>query len=232
MGKKAGGRVRIKQVGAKSAPLNPLQDLMVPPDEIIQLPPKMDSNITHFVPASEAYRMNYKSNAFACIWPTYIDADKTTKEGRRIAKADAVVNPSVQDVSEVLESLGVRHVVQPYKGYPRDVESRWDNPGRVLYDLDEVQPEEAKIVELDDDDIPNLGDDDDDDDTLTQKQIWKLVASKIESMPGRKQRLIEAKQREEEEKKKARDDARMRAVLQSKKATTGGSNKKKGKKRR
>jgi hypothetical protein len=47
MGK--GGRVRVKQIGGGSGakmPMNPLADLMggVPEDEMIQLPPKRDSN--------------------------------------------------------------------------------------------------------------------------------------------------------------------------------------------
>ena len=47
MGK--GGRVRVKQVGGGGGakiPMNPLADLMggIPEDEMIQLPPKRDSN--------------------------------------------------------------------------------------------------------------------------------------------------------------------------------------------
>ena len=52
MGKKAGGRVRIKQVGPKGGAnmLNPLADLAIPPDQMVNLPPKMDSKITHCWP--------------------------------------------------------------------------------------------------------------------------------------------------------------------------------------
>ena len=51
MGKKGGGRVRIKQVGPKGANmLNPLADLAIPPDQMVNLPPKMDSKITHCWP--------------------------------------------------------------------------------------------------------------------------------------------------------------------------------------
>lgn len=47
MGK--GGRVRVKQIGGGGGakmPINPLADLMggIPKDEMIQLPPKRDSN--------------------------------------------------------------------------------------------------------------------------------------------------------------------------------------------
>lgn len=45
MGKKGGGRVRVKQIGPKGGmPTNPLADLAIPPEEMIHLPPKPDSN--------------------------------------------------------------------------------------------------------------------------------------------------------------------------------------------
>ena len=56
MGKKAGGRVRIKQLGPKgggAAGLNPMTDLVIPPEEMIHLPPKQDSNTTHVYPMSK-----------------------------------------------------------------------------------------------------------------------------------------------------------------------------------
>ena len=34
----------------------------------------------------------------------------------------------------MLQSLRLRHVIEPHKGYSRDVESRWYNLGRVLVD--------------------------------------------------------------------------------------------------
>ena len=239
MGKKGGGGVRVKQIGRKT-PANPLADLMQQPTEpMIMVPRQMDSSITHILPQSESYTMGTGANAkyktWPCIWPTYIDGNKSTKEGRRIAKSMAVENPSVQDISEVLQSLNVRHAAQPFKGYPRDVESRWYNPGRILYDIEQMQTQPtamSMIIELadddDGDDVPSLGDEE-----LTQKQCWRLIASKIESMPGRKMRLEEAKRKKEEEMKKASEDAKMRAVVNSKKqATTTGSSKKKGKKKK
>ena len=56
MGKKKGG-VRIKQVGPKvgGGNLNPLADLMIPPEEMINLPPKPDSNTMHFWPMRKYY---------------------------------------------------------------------------------------------------------------------------------------------------------------------------------
>ncbi len=259
MGKKGAGRVRIKQVGPKNPPINPLQEFMNPNnidnDELSSLipPPKYDSSITHCYPLSQSFTMNYKK--FACIWPTYLDSEKTMKEGRRIKKEDGVECPTVQDISEVLQSFNVRHVIQPYKGYSRDEESRWYNLGRVLYDLDEMRERVGNnygglgIMEIstnnsdgiDIDDIPEMTNDNDDEamaateGNLTQKQCWKLIASKVEKMPGRIARKIEKKKCLEEEarKEKARKIAAAKNSKASKKATggIGGSSKKKGKKK-
>lgn len=239
MGKKGAGRVRIKQMGPK-APINPLQELMVPPEEMITLPPKMDSSITNFWPMSQAFSMKYKE--FPCIWPTYIDATKTMKEGRRIKKEEAVETPTVQDISEVLQSMNVRHAIQPYKGYPRDVESRWYNLGRILYDIEQLKERVGGVVEvkssfmepIDIDNVPDIEEDEDEEDEhLTQKQCWKIIASKIETMPGRIARKLAKKKELEEEARK--EKARKIAAAKSSKANknTGvGTNKKKGKKKR
>lgn len=55
MGKKGGGRVRVKQMGPKMPQnINPLADLAVPPDEMIRLPVQPDSNSGFLVwPISE-----------------------------------------------------------------------------------------------------------------------------------------------------------------------------------
>lgn len=175
------------------------------------------------------------------------------KEGRRVSQDVAVgansngngngddldSYPTIQDISEVLQSMNVRHAIQPYKGYPRDVESRWYNLGRILYDLDQMSERMSGTITItndtsttiDVDDVPELNDDNDK--VMTQKECWKLIASKVESMPGRIARKLEQKKSLEEEVRKER--ARKVASAKSSKAnknTGGGSNKKKGKKKR
>jgi|AntRauTorckE5430_2_1112549.scaffolds.fasta_scaffold06355_2 signal recognition particle subunit SEC65 len=234
MGKKGGGgRTRLKQMGPKGSAANPMKDLMENNEPTITPPPKMDSTITRFVPDSESFILTTAHKSYPCIWPSYMDATKSAKEGRRIGQECCVEHPSVLDISEVLDRFGVRHAVQPYKGYPRDVESRWDNPGRVLYDFaqmrDKLDEENIVHVNLSNDDSSKL-----EDSSFTQKQCWKFIASKIDDMPGRKLRVLQAEQHEEAEKKKSREDARMRAILNSKKtaAPSVGSSKKKGKKKK
>lgn len=54
MGKK-GGKIRLKQVGPKGpkAMMNPMDDLMIPPEEMINLPPPPDRSFQIFWPISE-----------------------------------------------------------------------------------------------------------------------------------------------------------------------------------
>lgn len=228
MGKK-GGAVRMKQMGPKAPPMNPMKDLMdqANNEPTIIVPPKLDPEITNFVPESDSFTMKSKFMFYPCIWPSYIDSNKSPREGRRIKKEQSVDTPSVLDISEVLESLAVRHAIQPNKGYPRDVESRWDNPGCVRFDFEQIRDGHSLV------DVSNelLSDEAVD---ITQKQIWRFIASKIPNMPGRKQRLEDAKLKKAAEEKKAREDAKLRAILNSKKsvASVGGSTKKKGKKRK
>lgn len=150
---------------------------------------------------------------FQCIYPNYLDSTKTTSKGRRIGSEKAVEAPTVTDISQVLQSLNIRHVLQPNKGYPRDIEALWDNPGRVLYEPNEQ---------------------------YNKKQLILEVASKVEALPARIQRLEQAKIQLEIDKKKAEEDAirerqaqKQQKQVQSKQnQSSSKSNKKKGKKKR
>mmetsp|Transcript_5194 Transcript_5194/g.9891 ORF Transcript_5194/g.9891 Transcript_5194/m.9891 type:complete len:214 (+) Transcript_5194:127-768(+) len=213
MGKKGGGRVVVKQTGPKIQPTNTIKKLLEENESPIVIPTKPDPSVTLYFPPSDTDDISDALNNLPCIWPSNIDSNKGCHQGRRIAKKDCVENPSVLDISEVLSSLGIRHVVQPNKGYPRDVESRWDNPGRVLYDkfqMNHLQVEESSA--------------------MSQKRMLCLVASLIEQMPGRKERLLEAERKREEAKKKLREQERMKAILSAKTNVTVGAVKKKGKK--
>ena len=242
MGKK-GGKVRIKQVGPKGAPTNPLADFAVPPDEMIHLPPKPDPNISHIWPMSETFTMKY--DRFHAIYPSYLDSTKTVKLGRRISSTDAIADPSVFEIGEALKAMNVQHVVQPYKGYSRDTESRWYNPGRVLIDLDRIRDAGGIGGTLgsgvdgsyDLDDVPHLAGegDGDGDRSVTKKRLCREIARRIPSMPSRIKRM-EEKRKAEEEKRKSRERA---AALARSGGGSGGASsagtghkKKKGKKKR
>jgi Signal recognition particle 19 kDa protein len=210
MGKKRGGRVLIKQTGPKVQPTNDFNE------NPIIIPAKNDPDITLYFPPSESDAIACDLDKLRCIWPSNIDSSKCCHRGRKIARKYCVDNPSVIDISEVLLSLGVRHAVQPYKGYPRDVESRWENPGRVLYDKVQMNRID-KVNEISS--------------TTSQKGLLCMIANLVDQMPGRKERLLEANRKREEASKKSLEEKRMKAILSGKTIGTGGGNKKKGKKR-
>jgi len=246
MGKKSGGRVRVKQMGGPKMPMNPLADLTIPPEEMIHLPKKPDSNSGILVwPLGETFTMNYKN--FCTIYPNYLDSNKTIKLGRQIAASDALPEPTIQDIHEALVSMSVRHAIQPHKGYSRDAMSRWDNPGRVMVDLEGTI--ENRVIDMKaggafylDDDIPDMPDRDGVQVYKEnkygggngKKQLLRQLANIIQDLPNRQKRC--------EEKMKQLKEEKLKTVLAEKVATkstkTGGPNmgcgnrKKKGKKKK
>ena len=232
MGKKAaGGRVRIKQVGGKApAMVNPMADLMVPPEDQIYLPPKPDTNTAIVWPISESFTLKY--NRFSVIWPNYLDSTKSVKRGRRIAASTAVDTPTVTDISQALQSLNMKHVVQPYKGYSRDPESQWDNLGRVLVDMtakDSVEMDSMGVFDADD--IPDMSEGDD----VKKRQLLRTIARVIPELPQRKLRLERQALEDAAMQKKVDEDAALHHKIASAAANTGGggnNKKKKGKKGR
>ena len=153
---------------------------------------------------------------FFVIYPSYLDASKTMKQGRRIGLENSVDTPTVQDLSDALASMNVRHVQQPHKGYSRDQTTLWDNPGRVRVD--------PSILE---------------DSLYTKRSLLVELASIIKELPTRARRLevaaAVAKAREQkrlEDQEKKQQQAKLQHKQKSKTTTSSRSNKKKGKKKR
>ncbi|KAL9556919.1 hypothetical protein MBANPS3_001630 [Mucor bainieri] len=63
---------------------------------------------------------------WVCVYPCYIDADKSAQEGRKIAKEKSVKNPHAYHMAIACQKLGFS-VVYEGKRHPRD----WANVGRV-----------------------------------------------------------------------------------------------------
>jgi len=248
MGKKSGGRVRVKQLGPKGgvAAGNPLADLAISPEDL-NLPIKPDSKICHFWPMSETFTMKYKK--FLVIWPTDINSNKTVKLGRKISSSDSVPEPAVQEISEALQLLNVRHVIQPYKGNPRDTESRWYNPGRVLVDLENAKSRDIFLSDktnISSSTIPDLvesesydesdNNGDDMNKKVTLKALMRAIVKILPGVPSRIRNLDEKKKAKEIEMKKRKDEAKAAATASKQASGVGGvggsKNKKKGKKRR
>jgi signal recognition particle subunit SRP19 len=202
MGKRKGG-VRVKQVGPKAPamPMNPMEALQIPPTEMIQLPPPADRSYQVFWPLQESFSMD--TTSFQVIYPSYLDSSKTVKEGRRLPSGLAVPTPTVSDISLALQTLQVRHVLQPYKGYSRDCQTLWDNPGRVKVNVSQY----------------------------SKKELLRMVAAAVPALPARVQRLErEAAEAAVSEQKLLAEKEELAKSAAPKKAVTGVVGKKKGKK--
>lgn len=148
---------------------------------------------------------------FLCIYPSYLDSTKTVAQGRRIGASKAVDTPTVSDISQALQSLNIRHVLQPHKGYSRDITCSWGNPGRVRYEKPDMYTKRELMVEL---------------------------AQRVPELPSRQQRIAQEQAKAlEEEKAKEEAATKDRQALkqlqqQQQKTAKATSIKKKGKKKR
>jgi len=196
MGKKKSGGVRVKQIGPKNAPqipsgmLNPMEALQIPQDEMVHLPPPPDRSYQIFWPIHETFSMDPKADGFQVIYPSYLDKTKTVKQGRRIPRDVAVDKPTVADMSQALQLLQVRHVLQPYKGYSRDITCQWDNPGRLLVDVKAA----AQLM------VP-----DDDDGCKSQNNKMRLMRAMVAEIPKLPERISRL-EREAQERAKYEED--------------------------
>jgi signal recognition particle subunit SRP19 len=63
------------------------------------------------------------------IWPAYLAAGKTRREGRLVARKHAVKSPKVEEIRSVARALNLEPEVEKEKAHPR---THWDKSGRVL----------------------------------------------------------------------------------------------------
>lgn len=79
------------------------------------------------------------------IWPQYLNKDLSLSEGRKIAKDDAVANPTVNDIEKALKRLGLEYEVQKEFSYP----GKWyEKSGRVLVEWDKTKLELIREISL------------------------------------------------------------------------------------
>ncbi|MGA2522533.1 MAG: signal recognition particle subunit SRP19/SEC65 family protein [Candidatus Bathyarchaeia archaeon] len=72
----------------------------------------------------------------AIIWPIYFDANKTRRNGRRVAKNLAVQSPKIDEVKIAVDKLGLKNEVRLEAHFPR---IPWVKTGMLL-----VEKKEAK----------------------------------------------------------------------------------------
>lgn len=62
------------------------------------------------------------------IWPAYLDAECSRREGRRVPRDLAVPEPTVDEIAQAVQQVGYDAVIERDKTYPREYEER----GRVV----------------------------------------------------------------------------------------------------
>ncbi len=75
--------------------------------------------------------MDLVRGEFMIIWPSYIDKNKSRREGRRVPKNLAVENPSLKEIENALKKLGLDPIIHREKRYPRQ---HWEICGCVEVD--------------------------------------------------------------------------------------------------
>jgi len=62
------------------------------------------------------------------IWPAYLDAECSRREGRRVPEDLAVPEPTVDEIAQAVQQVGYDAVIEREATYPREYEPR----GRVV----------------------------------------------------------------------------------------------------
>jgi len=62
------------------------------------------------------------------IWPAYLDAERSRREGRRVPENLAVTEPDVEEIAEAVGQVGYDAVIERDVAYPREP---WREAGRV-----------------------------------------------------------------------------------------------------
>lgn len=76
------------------------------------------------------------------VWPSYVDADKTKRQGRRISKKHAVPSPKLSEIKAAAEKLGLAPETGSEKAYPREW---WKAEGVVF--VEKTKPK-IKLIKL------------------------------------------------------------------------------------
>ena len=77
------------------------------------------------------------------IWPQYLNKKLTLKEGRKIAKIDAVSDPSLSDIERAVKRLGLTYEVQKDVAYP----GKWyEKSGKILVEWEGTKLELIRAI--------------------------------------------------------------------------------------
>ncbi len=64
----------------------------------------------------------------AIVWPAYFDQTKTRKNGRRVPKNLAVLNPKIEEIQEAANRVGLENELFADAGFPK---TPWHKTGMM-----------------------------------------------------------------------------------------------------
>ncbi|MBS7632686.1 signal recognition particle protein Srp19 [Candidatus Bathyarchaeota archaeon] len=77
------------------------------------------------------------------VWPAYFDLTKTRKNGRRIPKSLAVPAPTILEVQNAVQKLGLKHELRSDVAYAK---TPWSKTGMLL--VAKTESKEKTIFEI------------------------------------------------------------------------------------
>jgi len=84
-----------------------------------------------------------KLNNKVIIWPIYFDQNRSRKEGRRIAKNQAVLLPKIVEIKEAADRVGLKNEINLEAHYPK---MPWAKMGMLI--VEKQENKEAIIKKL------------------------------------------------------------------------------------
>lgn len=119
-------------------------------------------------------QQTFDISKFVQIWPIYINSKLTQQEGRRMTKESCCTDPTVSEMSEICQSYNLRHVLEPYRQYPRsDMKT-----GRIRV---RIVNEDGSLCH---------------EDIKSKKDLMRSMGEKISTLNSRKKRLEEQDKRQ------------------------------------
>ncbi len=113
----------------------------------------------------------YPHDERVCIYPIYINGLATLAQGRRVAAAHAVDNPTLAEIVEVLEHLGYKPDVED-KSYPRDFLQR----GRLRVHLKDPHTNDPTVPDI-----------------ASRKELLRRLGTMIPNLKSRKEAKANAR---------------------------------------
>jgi signal recognition particle subunit SRP19 len=77
------------------------------------------------------------------VWSVYINALKTKKEGRKIAKEHCIKNPELNEIARASSKLNFNSRIENNKSYPS---SWWEKSGRVIIETNMKKNDALKKI--------------------------------------------------------------------------------------